>query len=139
MDQEAKDWAEKHEVSLWEPTRKIEGQKGFGYPVHPYRSHRSVKLTRGLDNQWKRDTKTLVRRKSWRSASSNRVRRIDGSTCELVSSREVQKACQDRKVVEAQNKLLRIRNKPRRMLSRRERVQRTSTIAALQKVVAVWK
>ena len=145
---EARMWAESNGLARAEYCVPVRGGKQFSGPdwiknkcgdgrtgfSTRRRGQDEVRMERGPDGQFKRRVRSLVNKRSGRAAASRRSRRVDGSRVGLISSAKIAEAMYDPKAIRAGRKLVRIKQKSRQCLNRRERVARASTISKLQTV-----
>jgi len=85
----------------WQKIKCGDGRMGF---TTRRRGQSEVQMEVGLDGQWVKKRRTLVRKKSARAASSRRPRRVDGSRWSLISSVEIKMAARDPIVVAQQKR-----------------------------------
>lgn len=95
------------------------GDGQFGFATRHKRE--PVRMTIGLDGQWKWDRKTCVKPKSARSTSSRRYKQIWGNKCGVVSNAQIAEIDRDPIVVKEN---LQLHTKMQRSRNRNYRARR---------------
>lgn len=120
----------------WQKAKCGDGSMGFSTRR---KGQDEVNMEVGMDGQFKKKRKTLVRPKSARCSASRRTRRIDGSKCGLASSVEIRMAARDPVVVAQQERVYKKtirkeklrgvnRHKARRAAKRNQRAQMIDSV-----------
>ncbi|UCG02534.1 MAG: hypothetical protein JSW11_00790 [Candidatus Heimdallarchaeota archaeon] len=142
----AREWAIKNSFPLSERTVPVKGGKKFGGPDWiknkcgdgrmGFQTRNSnaneVRIEIGLDGQFKKVHRSIIKPKSARAATGRRPRRVDGSKFCLVSKSQIAESKFTKQAQVARKKLLRMKNKSRQTLSRKERIGRENTIDTLR-------
>lgn len=119
LEGEVREWAKDNGLTLSEYCVRVTGGKRLSGPnwiknkcgdgrmgfSTRRKAQDKVRMERGLDGQLKRKRSTLVNKRSARSVSSRRSRRVDGSKINLISSIQIIEAMRDPIIVAQQKKL----------------------------------
>jgi len=152
LDGENREWAKKNRVATSEHCVPVKGGKKFAGPLwlkqkcgdgtkgfSTRKDNDEVRIEIGMDGQYKKKRHTVVNKRSSKSTSSKRPRRIDGSKFSMASSAAIKESAQDPKAKRAKRKLAKMNSGKRKRMSRVDRKRRAQSIKSLQKTVREYR